>query len=198
MKLSFYAYRLLFKYPFRIAHGIRSSTDVVYVKLQHEGFTAWGEAALPPYLPETQKSAIEFLTAFSKTVSSNSIDDWFVKLKDESENICAKAALDIALWNLKSQMENKSIAQLLRIVSNKKGENILPLAAYTLGISSFDEMKRKIEEAKNYGFQFFKIKLNGENDEQVIKDFKKFSNDSFAVDVNQGWKNADEALRHPD
>ena len=67
MKLSFYPYQLKFKHPFSIAHGTRSTTDVVYVKLQHEGFIAWGEAALPPYLTETQKSVIEFLEAFGKS-----------------------------------------------------------------------------------------------------------------------------------
>ena len=84
---------------------------------------------------------------------------------------------------------------MLGIDSDKKSKSVFPLAAYTLGISSFDEMKLKIEEAKNFGFQFFKIKLNGENDEEVISNFKKLSDDSYAVDINGGWKNADEAMR---
>src|SRR5688572_3740035 len=101
LKLSFYSYQLQFKFPFRIAHGLRTHTDVVYVKLEHEGFTAWGEAALPPYLPETQKSVIEFLTAFSASLSSASVDEWFEQLQPEAQNMSAKAALDIALWHLK-------------------------------------------------------------------------------------------------
>ena len=51
LKLSLHPYQLKFKFPFRIAHGVRSHTDVVYVKLEHEEFTGWGEATLPPYLP---------------------------------------------------------------------------------------------------------------------------------------------------
>ncbi len=187
-KLSLFPYQLRFKFPFRIAHGLRTHTHVVYVKLEHEGFTAWGEAALPPYLPETQKSVVEFLEAFSKSISSNSVDDWFEMLKPESENLSAKAALDMALWSLKSKMENKSIGELLNIEQKD-----FPLDTYTIGVSSFDEMKLKVEEANQFGFEIFKIKLNGENDEEMIDNFRKLTNKKFAVDVNQGWKNVEEA-----
>ena len=77
MRLSLYPYQLRFKYPFRIAHGIREGTDVVYVKLEHEGLTAWGEATLPPYLPETQKSVMEFITAFYRSLGDADIEVWF-------------------------------------------------------------------------------------------------------------------------
>lgn len=192
MKISSYPYQLQFKFPFRIAHGLRTHTDVVYVKLEHEGFTAWGEAALPPYLPETQKSVVEFLTTFSKSLSSNSVDDWFQKLKHESENMSAKAALDMALWNLKSQMENKSIKELLGFVGDNTNKGF-PLGTYTIGVSSFDEMKIKVEEANQFGFEIFKIKLDGKSDKEMVGNFRKLSDKPFAIDVNQGWKNIEEA-----
>ena len=188
MKLSLYPYQLQFKFPFRIAHGLRTHTNVVYVKLEHEGFGAWGEATLPPYLPETQKSVVQFLTSFSRSVSSNSIDDWFGELQPESENMSAKAALDMALWSLKSQVENKSIGKLLGIQSRE-----FPYCTYTIGVSSFNEMKIKMEEANQFGFEIFKIKLDGKNDEEMIGNFRKLTSKKFAVDVNQGWKNIEEA-----
>ena len=188
MKLSLHPYQLQFKFPFRIAHGVRSHTDVVYVKLEHEGLTGWGEATLPPYLPETQKSVTEFLLAFSKNISSNSIDDWFDELKKVQTNMSAKATLDMALWNLKSQMENKSLGELLGISTGK-----FPQGTYTIGVCAIDEMKLKVDEATQFGFEIFKIKLNGENDEEQILNFKKMSNKAFAVDVNQGWKTIEEA-----
>ncbi|MES2622118.1 MAG: dipeptide epimerase, partial [Bacteroidota bacterium] len=181
-------YTLQFKYPFKIAHGLRTQTDVVYVKLEHEGFTAWGEAALPPYLPETQKSVVEFLSAFCKSVLTNSIDGWFEKLQSESENMSAKAALDMALWHMKSQVENTSIVELLGINEKK-----FPISTYTIGVSSLNEMKLKVEEADKHSFKVFKIKLNGENDEQMITDFREISDKPFAVDVNQGWDDVNEA-----
>lgn len=188
MKLSFHPYQLQFKYPFRIAHGVRTYTDVVYVKLEHEGFTAWGETALPPYLTETIKSVTDFVVSFKKNLSDNSIDEWFEKLDSVNDNMSAKAALDMALWSLKSQTENKSIGKMLGIQSDS-----FPQGTYTIGVSSLDEMKLKVEAADQLGFEIFKLKLNGEKDEEVVADFKKISGKSFAVDVNQGWGNVEEA-----
>jgi L-alanine-DL-glutamate epimerase-like enolase superfamily enzyme len=188
LHLSLHPYQLQFKFPFRIAHGLRTHTDVVYVKLENEGFTAWGEAALPPYLPETQKSVTEFLTDFSASLSNQSIDVWFEKLQPESKNLSAKAALDMALWNLKSQMEKKSIGELLGI----EQKDFAP-CTYTIGVSSFDEMKTKVSEANKYGFEIFKLKLTGEQDEETVSNFRKLSDKPFAVDVNQGWKDVEEA-----
>lgn len=191
MKLSLYPYQLQFKFPFRIAHGVRTHTAVVYVKLEHEGFTAWGEATLPPYLPETQKSVSEFLLEFSKHISSTSIDDWFERLNPVQTNLSAKAALDMALWNLKARLENKPIVELLGV---GRTNNDFPYGTYTIGVSSYDEMKLKVKEGNKYGFEIFKIKLNGENDEEQIRNFKKLSNKKFAVDVNQGWNTVEEAI----
>lgn len=194
MKLSLYPYQLQFKFPFRIAHGVRTHTDVVYVKLEHENFTSWGEATLPPYLPETQKSVSEFLLEFSKNIFSNAVNDWFEKLNPVQTNLSAKAALDMALWNLKAQIENKTIGELLVVGDNTNNGFYFPMGTYTIGVSSFDEMKLKIEEGNKYGFQIFKIKLDGEKDEEHICNFKKLSDKKFAVDVNQGWKTVEEAI----
>ena len=200
MKLSLYPYQLQFKFPFHLAHGVRTHTDVVYVKLEHENFIAWGEAALPPYLSETQKSVIDFLTGFSKNVSSNSIDYWFEQLNEVETNTSAKAALDMALWSLKAQLENKTVGELLAKTfqlpdSTLYEQNLSCLqCTYTIGVSSFNEMKLKVEDAGKYGFEIFKLKLNGENDEEVVRNFQKLSDKKFCVDVNQGWKSLEEAI----
>ena len=193
VQLSYFPFRLNFKSPFRISHGIRSYTDVVYVKLEQENFTGWGEAALPPYLQETQKSVMEYLTTFSRTFKSDSIDEWFEVLKYESKNMAAKAALDMALWSLRSQTEGKSINELLGITQSQ-----FPLATYTIGVSDTAEMKLKIEEADKNGFEIFKLKLDGANDEGLVKTFRKLSSKRFLADVNQGWKNAEQVLRKID
>ena len=190
MQSSLYPYQLKFKYPFKISHGLRSYTDVVYVKLEHENYTAWGEATLPPYLSETQQSVIDFISAFQKSMPSNNIGDWFDKLSnDQSGNMSAKAALDMALWSLKAQTEGTTIGDLLGIEQSG-----FPLCTYTIGICTFDEMKLKVDDTNNVGFEIFKIKLNGTDDEEMIRNFKKLSSKPFAVDVNQGWQSSKQAI----
>lgn len=190
MKLSLHPYQLQFKFPFRIAHGVRSSTPVVYVQLQHEGITAWGEAALPPYLPETQQSVIDFLTTFAKQASNKNIGWWFEKLSTVENNLAAKAALDMALWSMQAQLQNKTISELLGI-----NPATYPLSTYTIGVSNFNEMQLKVADAERNGFKIFKLKMNGRQDEDMLINFKKLSASAFAVDVNQGWESVEEAVR---
>ena len=191
LKLDLFPFQLRFKHPFKIAHGVRTTTDVVYIRLTHQNLVAWGEAALPPYLPETQKSVIDF---FSKIDISgiqfplNPVQIFKETDEKYSGNLSAKAALDMALWGLKAQIENKPIGELLKIEATQ-----FPLCTYTLGVSSLDEMKVKVGEANQYGFELFKVKLNGENDKQALENFRRLTRKPFAIDVNQGWKTADEA-----
>jgi L-alanine-DL-glutamate epimerase-like enolase superfamily enzyme len=190
MQVSLYPYQLKFKHPFKIAHGKRSGTDVVFVKIEHDGFTAWGEAALPPYLDETQQSVIDFISNFAKASAEEKIDTWFEKLNNSgTDNMAAKAALDIALWSLRAQTENKSIMQLAGIVPVS-----FPLCTYTLGVGTKSEMEQKINEALDFGFELFKLKLDGEQDEETINHFTKICHKPYLADVNQGWKNAAQAI----
>lgn len=193
MKLTFHPYQLQFRFPFRISHGWRTATDAVFVKLEHEGLIAWGEATLPPYLEESVKTVTEFLSLpevqhINFPVYPPEVLHSFHR--QYSGNMTAKAALDMALWNLYAQTENKTIGELLGVKSET-----YPVCTYTIGISSFEEMKIKVADAEANGFQMYKLKLNGAEDEVMIKSFRKLSDKPFAVDVNQGWKNAEEALR---
>lgn len=185
MKLSFYPYQLRFKFPFTISRGTRYITDVVFLRLEHDNHEAWGEAALPPYLSETQATVIDFFKKMELPVIQPSFNpaEIFEEInKKYPGNMAAKAALDMALWELKSKIEGRTIIELLGIKSTQ-----FPLCTYTIGICPFEEMKQKVEEANNYGFELFKIKLDGRNDEEMIGNFKKLCPRPFAVDLNQGW-----------
>lgn len=182
MVINLIPYQLQFKYPFKIAHGVRTHTDVVYVKLEHEGLTAWGEATLPPYLPETQKSVIDFLTRFSKQLLHSPIEDWVAALASVNDNLSAKAALDIALWDMRAQIEGKTIGEMLGIEAKQ-----YPLSTYTIGVGTAEETEQKVAYALSEGFELFKLKLNGDKDEKKILDFSRCTDKPFAVDMNQGW-----------
>ena len=194
MKLDLFPFQLRFKFSFKIAHGVRETTDVVFLRLTHENLVAWGEATLPPYLPETQQSVIEFLSQIDVSGIHFPFDPVQEFKRTDAEyagNLSAKAALDMALWDLKSQMEHKAIGELLGIKSTR-----FPLCTYTLGVSGYDEMKVKVDEADKNDFELFKIKLNGQDDKLAIQNFRKLTDKPFAIDVNQGWPSADVAIRN--
>jgi L-alanine-DL-glutamate epimerase-like enolase superfamily enzyme len=162
---------------------MRTGTDVVYIKMEHEGFTAWGEATLPPYLPETQNSVMEFLTKFSKHAGDAGIEAWFEKLGTVETDMSAKAALDMALWDMKAQMEGKSIGEVLGIKPVD-----YPVCTYTIGAcDSFEEMKNKVNHGLQNGFELFKLKLTSASPLDTIVWFRMSTDKPFAVDANQAW-----------
>ncbi len=185
IQVSFSAFQLKFKYPFKIAHGIRTHTDAVFVSIRFKDYIGYGEATLPPYLSETTTSVIGFINRIKPFINERAIEDRFAFFKEmesyETGNTAAKAAIDMALWDLKGKMHNQSVRDLLEISDNPKAQS-----TYTIGLGTKDEMAEKFASAKE--FKLFKLKLNGINDEQVIEDFTSLGKNPFAVDANQAWK----------
>lgn len=192
IRISAQQHFLRFKTPFRIAHGVREGTNVVIVKAEYAGKMGFGEASLPPYLPATVDSTLNLLSdkLLSQIAFPYDIPSITQQLGERFEGeMPAKAALEMALWNLKSQCEGRLIAEILNIGSSG---NKTP-HFYTIGIGSKSEMKDKIANGLSFGFDHFKLKLNGENDIEIIKNFRELTDAAFAVDVNQGWKELQEA-----
>lgn len=192
MKLTFTPHTLYFKHPFRIAHGLRSSTPVVITQLECEGFTGYGEASMPPYLGESHESALQFLAkaaAYLETLKDPFDVDTIMHAVDAiaANNTAAKASVDIALHDLAGKLKNKPCWQLL-----DANNNDTPYTTCTLGIDEPEVIRQKIAEGDQ--FKIFKVKLNGADDKNVIDTIRRFTDKPIAVDVNQGWKTKEQAL----
>ena len=61
MKFSFKPFTLELKHVFTIATSSRSTTPVMLTQIEYNGAIGYGEASMPPYLGESQKTAAEFL-----------------------------------------------------------------------------------------------------------------------------------------
>jgi L-Ala-D/L-Glu epimerase len=191
MKLTCFPYELKLKYPFGISHTTRTSTAIVIVKLEHNGLIGYGEASLPPYLEETQKSVIEFLTSIKLDKYQNPVLEMDKILDDinllSDKNNHAKAAFDIALHDI--------VCKTLQIpLYNFVNTANLPNAinSCTIGIDSLEIIEKKIIEAEE--FKFLKIKLGSENDFEIIKTIRKLTKKPLYIDANQGWEDKYKAL----
>lgn len=192
MKLTFTPHTLYFKHPFKIAHGVRTSTPVVITELEHDGIIGYGEASMPPYLGESHDSVCGFLekaAAFLETQNNPFEMESILQTIDgiALHNTAAKASIDIALHDLTGKLKQQACWQMLGADKNKT-----PFTTYTLGIDEPDVLKQKIEEGND--FRILKVKLNGENDRQIIETIRSVTNKPIAVDVNQGWKSKEQAL----
>jgi L-alanine-DL-glutamate epimerase-like enolase superfamily enzyme len=162
------------------------------VKIEYEGFIGFGEASMPPYLGETHESVIAFLEKVSPIIAKQKDLFDITSLLQEIDliapgNTAAKASIDIALNDLHGKLQDKPCWQLLELDKNKA-----PYSTYTLGIDEPEIMKQKIVEGNQ--FKLLKVKLNGERDRFIIDTIRSVTDKPIAVDINQGWKNKEQAL----
>jgi L-Ala-D/L-Glu epimerase len=184
--LSYAPYSLLFKHPFGLSYGTRASTEVVFVKVSCGSFSGYGEASLPPYLGETQQSVIFFFEKAKMIMTELNNEFDLVKLINEIDalapgNTAAKAALDIALHDLKAKMCGQSLWNFLKL---KKPEPTL--TSVTISIGSLEIIPQKIKECKD--FEIIKVKLGTENDQAIIEKIRSLTDKKLILDINQGWK----------
>ena len=193
VNITLHPYRLEFVFPFRIAHGVRTHTDAVFIELECDGIIAFGEATLPPYLPYTQASTMACLSAIDLSLVTYPFDtdQVLAQIKASHRTIepPAMAAIDMALWTLEAKMKGTTIRSLLGITGT-----FAPPRLYTISVCEKEEMAGRIKHGYGCGISHFKLKLNGITDWQMLKDFKTFDHSFFAVDANQSWNNLETAI----
>jgi L-Ala-D/L-Glu epimerase len=103
-------------------------------------------------------------------------------------NKAAKAAIDIALHDLKGQLENRAVWQILGSNPEK-----MPLTTCTIGIEMDPSvLKQKIDDAAD--FKVLKIKLGSEDDKKLVQMIRQFTDKPLYVDANQGWQDVNFAI----
>jgi L-alanine-DL-glutamate epimerase-like enolase superfamily enzyme len=192
MTIRFFPHTLYFKHPFKIAHGTRSSTPIVILELEHKGLTGYGEASLPPYLGESHETVMSFLKKASPVLYAAdpfNIAEVLKAIDDLAPaNTAAKASIDIALHDLKGKLLNRPCWELFKV-----DKTHTPYTTFTLGLDTPEMMVRKIAEASDY--KILKVKLNGEEDKAIIQLIRAHTDKPIAIDVNQGWKSKEQALK---
>ena len=190
MKLRFRPYDLQLKHVFTIANNSRTTTPVMLTEIEFDGLIGYGEASMPPYLGESQKSAAEFLSkvdlsSFSDPFEMEDIIQYIDSLS--VGNYAAKASVDIALHDLIGKIVQQPWHKLWGLNRTKT-----PNKSFTIGIDTPEVVKDKVREADVY--KILKVKLGRDNDKEMIKTIRSVTDKPICVDVNQGWKDKNLAL----
>ncbi|MFN0157190.1 MAG: dipeptide epimerase [Bacteroidota bacterium] len=191
MQLRYTPYTLELKHQFTIATSTRSTTPVVLTEIEHDDIIGYGEASLPPYLGETQRSVSEFFAHLNldKYSSPSDLEAILTDVDGLAPgNHAAKAALDIALHDWIGKKVGQSWHGLLGLDPRKS-----PYTSFTIGIDTKDVIRRKVEEARE--FRILKVKLGREDDGELIETIREMTDVPLRVDINQGWNDREEALR---
>ena len=177
------------KYTFTISGSSRSSTPIVITRLTWDGYTGYGEAAMPPYLGETQASVHEFLKkvvpVLEKFDNPFQIEDILIAVDAiATNNTAAKAAVDIALHDLVGNIIGQPWWKIWGFNPNNT-----PLTSYTIGYDASDDVVyEKIEEASWTKVIKVKLGMSEKEDKRMINLIRSKTDTVICIDANQGWK----------
>lgn len=190
MKFSFKPFTLELKHVFTIATSSRSTTPVMLTQIEYDGVIGYGEASMPPYLGESQKTAAEFLNKVDLAQFNDpfQIEDILEYVDNiDEKNTAAKASVDIALYDLVGKLLGKPWYKIWGYDKSKTLDT-----SFTIGIDTPEVVKQKVKEAAPY--KILKVKLGRDSDKQMIETIRSVTDKPLVVDVNQGWKDKEFAL----
>ena len=98
---------------FVIARSAQDTADVVYVELEHDGVTGYGEAAPIERYDQSAESALAYLEANADELGD---DPWAldeIEARLPAEEPAARAAIDAALHDLQGKLAGLPVWRLL-------------------------------------------------------------------------------------
>jgi L-alanine-DL-glutamate epimerase-like enolase superfamily enzyme len=184
------------KYTFTISGSSRTTTPIVISRITWNGYAGYGEAAMPPYLGETQASAHEFLKKVAENVLPKfdnpfRIEDIMLEVdKLTTNNTAAKAAVDIALHDLVGNIMGQPWWKIWGF-----NPDDCPNTSYTIGYDASDDMvNEKIEEASWTKVIKVKLGMTEKEDKRMINLIRAKTDTVICIDANQGWRDKHYAL----
>ncbi len=155
MEIGFQILRLNKRFPLAISRGVSTGSDNLFVSIQHQGFTGWGE--LSPGKTEGARTAEEAQQALSQffqpEFANLSIHEIYDLGREQQLPACAQAALDIALWDWLGKKANLPLHRLLGL-----GKPTVPTSV-TIGINPPEVVAERVPLLLNgTGIKSLKIK----------------------------------------
>lgn len=187
MKLQVEPVRLETKHPFRIARGARTEYEVFIFRIDADGVEGMGEASPPPFYGEDSMTVRAAVNGLGRLLDG---DPEIIRerLHDPSsalhgalaQSASVRAALDMALWDIRGKIADKPCYELL-------GANpaATPMTSYTIGFDLPEIIDRKVDESGD--FKALKVKVGLPGDMDVLDRIIARSGKKIRVDANEGW-----------
>jgi len=192
LTLTWLPYDAQMRHVFTIANSSRITTPIVLTELAWDGYTGYGEAAMPPYLGETQASVIEFMKKvnLSQFSSPFEIQDIMTYVDNiTTNNTAAKAAIDIALHDIVGKIMGQPWWKIWGF-----NPATTPNTSFTVGLDTEDVVREKTREASPYKVIKVKLGRDEKTDKMMVDTIRSVTNTTICVDANQGWKDKHYAL----
>jgi L-alanine-DL-glutamate epimerase-like enolase superfamily enzyme len=164
--------------PFRIARGVKHAADVVTVELHQSGKRGRGESVPYGRYGESVASVIEMMEALRTELTAGMGRD---ELQARLPAGAARNALDVAMWDLESQLSCVPVwTQLARPCR-------APLvSAFTISIDTPEHMAEAASRLAGTGL--IKIKVDADNPAARIEAVRRAAPTAhLIVDPNESW-----------
>ena len=191
-KMTYKPIRLYLKHAWTLSRNTSTYKDNVFVKLECDGEFGLGEAAHNVRYHETLQTTTQTLEKARPVLAK--ADPWhFVDTQLEIFGLvkgqnAAKAAIDMALLDWIGKKLGLPLYRFWGLDPKKA-----PQTTFSIGIDKPEVIKQKVREAEPY--PILKIKMGKGNDEEILKAIRDVTDKPLRVDVNEGWKTKEEALR---
>jgi len=173
--------------PFRIARSTRASFDLFVFSLSYEGLTGLGEAAPQEYYGESPQSVEDAVASIGELLDGdpsellNSLNEDGGDLREAlNGHSSVRAALDMALWDLRGKLEGTPCHVLFGADPADT-----PLTSFTIGIDRPDVIDKKVDAAQPY--RILKVKVGFPGDVEILDRVIARSQKRVRVDANEGW-----------
>lgn len=182
---------LQLKHAWTLSRNTSTSKNNVFVRIERDGVTGWGEAAPNVRYDESWETTMRAIDE-ARPIFERA--DWW-HYADLSEAVkqavhhdsCAKAALNIALYDWVAKKLGVPLYRMLGLDPAK-----VPITTFSIGIDTPEVMQQKVKEAEE--FPILKIKVGLKNDEEIIRAIREVTKKPLRVDANEGWKTKEEAV----
>ena len=189
MKGRFETVELPLEVPFTIARGTTTTAENVVVELEHDGEVGYGAAAPAAHYGETAATVEALLPELLAVVES--VGDPYARREVHERmrsvargNPAARAAVDIALWDLAGKLLEEPVYRLLGLSTDAE----MPATSYSLGIAETATMRRRAREAVDAGYPVLKLKLGTDRDRRILEAVRAVAPDvRVRVDANEAW-----------
>jgi L-Ala-D/L-Glu epimerase len=187
MQLGIEAIQVETTHAFRIARGSKARRDVFVISLTSDGITGIGEAAPQEFYGENPLSVRKAVQSIGRMLDG---DPQAVRLRlnDAGSDLhralrphaCVRAALDMALWDIRGQSEGQPVWRLIGADAARA-----PFTSFTIGIDVPEVIDEKVDAAAPY--QILKVKVGVPGDLEILDRVLSRSGKTVRVDANEGW-----------
>ena len=198
MNVSAETVELTLDAPFTIARGTKTTVENVVVSIERDGATGYGAAAPSPRYGETTATVEALVPELRSVVEA--VDDPHARraVADRMAEVvranpAAKAAIDIALWDLTGKLLGEPVYRLLGTAG---ADGTCPPTSFTVGLDDTAAMVERAETAVDAGHGTLKLKLGSDRDRRIVEAVRDaVPGATIRVDANEAWEPA-EAIRH--